>query len=165
MAEVTSFPSGIHTGLSSEHRALMAQGLSCLLADTHTLYLNTHNFHWNVTGPLFPTLHAMFLTQYNELWSALDPLAERIRALGHPAPGSCRQFLDLASVPDAPAVPPRALEMVRILVQGHETVARNARGLVARAGEADDQATADLLTQRLAVHEQTAWMLRSLLED
>ena len=131
----------------------------------YTLYLKTHNFHWNVTGPMFNTLHAMFMTQYTELWGAVDPIAERIRSLGHPAPGSYAQFGKLASVPDAPATPPKALEMVRILVTGHEAVARTARSLFPLADKAGDEPTADLLTQRLTVHEQTAWMLRSLLEE
>ncbi len=165
MADVTSLVPRINTGINDEHRAAIAQGLSRLLADTYTLYLSTHNFHWNVTGPMFNTLHAMFMAQYSELWTAIDPIAERIRALGHPAPGSYAQFTALASVPDAPAVPPKALEMVRLLVLGHETVARTARSLFELVDGAGDQATADLLTQRLAVHEQTAWMLRALLED
>jgi starvation-inducible DNA-binding protein len=158
-------PASIDIGLSEQDRSAIAAGLSRLLADTYTLYLTTHNFHWNVTGPMFNTLHAMFMQQYTELWNAVDPIAERIRALGHVAPGSYAQFGKLASVPDAPAAPPKALEMVRILVKGHEAVARTARELFPRADAAHDEPTADLLTQRLAVHEQTAWMLRSLLED
>jgi starvation-inducible DNA-binding protein len=114
---------------------------------------------------MFNTLHAMFMTQYTELWNAVDPIAERIRALGHAAPGSYAQFGSLATVPDAPATPPKALEMVRILVQGHEAVARTARELFPLVDEANDQPTADLLTQRLDIHEKTAWMLRSLLEE
>lgn len=165
MAEVTSLVPRINIGISDEHRAAIAQGLSRLLADTYTLYLTTHNFHWNVTGPMFQTLHAMFMVQYNELWAATDPIAERIRSLGHAAPGSYRQFAELASVPDVPPSPPKALEMVRILVLGHEAVTRTARGLFGLVGDAGDEATADLLTQRLAIHEQTAWMLRALLED
>jgi starvation-inducible DNA-binding protein len=155
----------INIGIGEKDRAAISKGLSQLLADTYTLYLTTHNFHWNVTGPMFNTLHAMFMTQYTELWGAVDPIAERIRSLGHPAPGSYAQFGKLASVPDAPATPPKALEMVRILVTGHEAVARTARGLFPLADKAGDEPTADLLTQRLTVHEQTAWMLRSLLED
>ena len=155
----------INIGISENDRAAIAQGLSRLLADTYTLYLTTHNFHWNVTGPMFNTLHQMFMVQYTELWNAVDPVAERIRSLGQPAPGSYAQFSQLASVPDAPASPPKALEMVRILVQGHEAVARTARELFPLADKANDQPTADLLTQRLTVHEQTAWMLRSLLEE
>ena len=119
----------INIGISEKDRAAIAGGLSSLLADTYTLYLTTHNFHWNVTGPMFNTLHQMFMGQYTELWNAVDPVAERIRSLGHSAPGSYAQFSKLASVPDAPAVPPKALEMVRILVKGHEAVARTARGL------------------------------------
>ena len=155
----------INIGISDKDRAAIAQGLSRLLADTYTLYLTTHNFHWNVTGPMFNTLHAMFMVQYTELWNAVDPIAERIRSLGHVAPGSYAQFGQLATVPDAPTQPPKALEMVRVLVQGHEAVARTARSLFPLADKASDEPTADLLTQRLTVHEQTAWMLRSLLEE
>ena len=155
----------INIGISEKDRAAIAQGLSRLLADTYTLYLTTHNFHWNVTGPMFNTLHTMFMTQYTALWTAVVPVAERIRALGHPAPGSYAQFSQLASVPDVPVTPPKALEMVRILVQGHEAVARTARELCPMADKARDEPTADLLTQRMTVHEQTAWMLRSLLEE
>jgi len=156
---------GIHIGIGEKDRAAIADGLSRLLADTYTLYLTTHNFHWNVTGPMFNTLHAMFMAQHTELWNAVDPIAERIRALGHPAPGSYAQFGKLATVADAPATPPKALEMVRVLVKGHEAVARTARDLFPVVSEANDQPTADLLTQRLDIHEKTAWMLRSLLED
>ncbi len=154
----------IHIGISEQDRAAIAGGLSRLLADTYTLYLTTHNFHWNVTGPMFNTLHTMFMAQYTELWNAVDPIAERIRALGHPAPGSYKAYAALASVPDAPEKAPKALEMVRILVDGHEAVARTARGIFPLADAASDEPTADLLTQRLDVHEKTAWMLRSLLE-
>ena len=157
--------STINIGISDKDRGAIAAGLSRLLADTYTLYLTTHNFHWNVTGPMFNTLHLMFMTQYTELWNAVDPVAERIRSLGHPAPGSYAQFGALASIKDVPATPPKALEMVRILVEGHEAVARTARGIFPLADKAGDEPTADLLTQRLAVHEQTAWMLRSLLEE
>jgi starvation-inducible DNA-binding protein len=155
----------INIGISTKDRAAIADGLSHLLADTYTLYLTTHNFHWNVTGPMFNTLHQMFMVQYTELWAAVDPIAERIRSLGHAAPGSYAQFSALASIKDAPAVPPKALEMVRTLVEGHESVARTARGIFPIADKAGDEPTADLLTQRLTVHEQTAWMLRSLLEE
>ena len=155
----------INIGISGKDRATIAAGLSHLLADTYTLYLTTHNFHWNVTGPMFNTLHTMFMTQYTELWNAVDPVAERIRALGHAAPGSYEQFSKLSSLPDAPAAPPAALDMVRVLVEGHEAVARTAREVFPLADEANDQPTADLLTQRLDVHEKTAWMLRSLLEE
>ena len=154
----------INIGISEKDRGAIAVGLSHLLADTYTLYLTTHNFHWNVTGPMFNTLHTMFMAQYTELWTAVDPIAERIRSLGHAAPGSYAAFGKLASIPDAPTTPPKALEMVRVLVDGHEAVARTARGIFPLADKASDEPTADLLTQRLAVHEQTAWMLRSLLE-
>ncbi len=155
----------INIGISEADRSAIAGGLSKLLADTYTLYLTTHNFHWNVTGPMFNTLHSMFMTQYTELWNAVDPVAERIRSLGHTAPGSYAEFSKLASIPDAPATPPKALEMVRVLVTGHEAVARTAREIFPLADKAGDEPTADLLTQRLTVHEQTAWMLRSLLEE
>ena len=155
----------IDIGISDDDRAAIAEGLSKLLADTYTLYLTTHNFHWNVTGPMFNTLHVMFMEQYTELWNAVDPIAERIRSLGHPAPGSYAQFGQLASIADVPAIPPKALEMVRILKEGHEAVARTARSVFPQADKAGDEPTADLLTQRLTVHEQTAWMLRSLLEE
>ena len=155
----------IDIGIGTEDRAAIAAGLSRLLADTYTLYLTTHNFHWNVTGPLFNTLHTMFMAQYTELWNAVDPIAERIRSLDHVAPGSYAQFGRLASVPDAPELPPKALAMVRLLVEGHEAVARTARSLLPLADKAGDEPTADLLTQRLGVHEQAAWMLRSLLQE
>ena len=155
----------INIGINDGQRQAITQGLSHLLADTYTLYMTTHNFHWNVTGPMFNSLHDMFMAQYTELWNAVDPIAERIRALGHHAPGSYAQFAKLSSLPDAPATPPKALEMVAILAQGHEAVARTARGLYDVVGEANDEPTADLLTQRIAVHEQTAWMLRSMLEE
>ena len=162
---VKSNPPAINIGIADKDRAAIAKGLSKVLADTFTLYLTTHNFHWNVTGPMFNSLHAMFMAQYTELWTAVDPVAERIRSLGHPAPGSYAQFSEFSSVPDAPANPPKAVEMVRILVQGHEAVARTARAIFPLVDKAGDEPTADLLTQRLTVHEQTAWMLRSLLED
>ncbi len=155
----------INIGISEKDRAAIAKGLSHLLADTYTLYLTTHNFHWNVTGPMFNTLHTMFMDQYTELWNAVDPIAERIRSLGHIAPGSYAAFGKLSSLDDVPAQPPKALEMVRILVEGHEAVARTARGMLDLVDDADDEPTADLLTQRLTVHEQTAWMLRALLEE
>jgi len=155
----------INIGIGEKDRAAISAGLGRLLADTYTLYLTTHNFHWNVTGPMFNTLHEMFMLQYTELWNAVDPVAERIRALGHPAPGSYAQFGALTSLPDVPAVPPKALDMVRILVEGNEAVARTARELFPAVDKAGDEPTADLLTQRLTVHEQAAWMLRSLLED
>jgi len=155
----------IDIGIDDKDRAEIAQGLSKLLADTYTLYLTTHNFHWNVTGPMFNSLHAMFMDQYTELWNAVDPIAERIRALGHAAPGSYAQFGKLSSLPDVPAEPPKAMKMVAILADGHEAVARTARKAFARVDKAHDQPSADLLTQRLNVHEKTAWMLRSLLDE
>ncbi len=163
----TASPPGlaIDIGISVADRGAIAGGLSRLLADTYTLYLTTHNFHWNVTGPMFNTLHTMFMTQYTELWNAVDPIAERIRSLGHAAPGSYAQFESLTSLPDAPAVPPKAMVMVKVLVDGHEAVARTARAIFPMAANANDQPTADLLTQRLDIHEKTAWMLRSLLEE
>ena len=155
----------IDIGIEAPERKRIADGLAHLLADTYVLYLKTHNFHWNVTGPMFNTLHLMFMTQYTELWAAVDPIAERIRSLGHVAPGSYAQFSSLASLKDAPAKPPAALDMVRILADGHEAVARTARGIFPVADKANDEPTADLLTQRLTVHEQTAWMLRAVLES
>ncbi len=157
--------SAINIGINDKDRAAIAKGLSHLLADTYTLYLTTHNFHWNVTGPMFNTLHLMFMGQYTELWNAVDPIAERIRSLGHVAPGSYADFGKLASIADAPSQPPKALDMVRLLVQGHEAVARTARELFPVVEKAGDEPTCDLLTQRMTVHEQSAWMLRSLLED
>ena len=154
----------IDIGIDKGDRQKISDSLSKVLADAFTLYLKTHNFHWNVTGPMFNTLHLMFMTQYTELWNAVDPVAERIRSLGHPAPGSYAQFARLSSIKDVPEDPPKALEMVKILVEGHEAVARTARGIFPLVEKAGDEPTADLLTQRLAVHEQTAWMLRSLLE-
>jgi starvation-inducible DNA-binding protein len=154
----------INIGIDEADRASIAQGLSRLLADSYTLYLTTHNFHWNVTGPMFNTLHAMFMQQYTALWTSIDDIAERIRALGHFAPGSYGAFGKLASVPDAPGEPPKAMEMVRILVKGHEAVARTARELLPTVDKAGDEPTMDLLTQRLEFHEKTAWMLRSMLE-
>ena len=155
----------IDIGIKGKDRGAIADGLSHLLADTYTLYLTTHNFHWNVTGPMFNTLHLMFMEQYTELWNAVDPVAERIRSLGHPAPGSYAQFGELSSIRDVPTSPPKALDMVAILVEGHEAVARTARSIFPAAEKANDEPTADLLTQRLTVHEQTAWMLRSLLQE
>lgn len=155
----------INIGISEADRASIADGLSHLLADSYTLYLTTHNFHWNVTGPLFNTLHAMFMQQYTDLWNSIDDIAERIRALGHYSPGSYAAFGKLASVPDAPTEVPKAMEMVRILVKGHEAVARTARELVPTVDKAGDEPTMDLLTQRLDFHEKTAWMLRSMLEE
>ncbi len=150
-------------GIPEARRAEIAAGLSRLLADTYTLYLKTHNYHWNVTGPMFNTLHQMFEQQYNELALAVDEIAERIRALGHRAPGSYREFLALTSIEEETATPD-AMTMIAKLVQGQEAVIRTARGLIPLASDAHDEPSADLLTQRLQVHEKTAWMLRSLLD-
>jgi starvation-inducible DNA-binding protein len=151
-------------GIAEKDRARIARGLSGLLADSYTLYLMTHNFHWNVTGPMFNTLHLMFMQQYTEQWNALDLIAERIRALGHPTPGTYKEFVKLASIREIEGVP-KAMEMVRHLVSAQEATARTARGLFPMVDAANDQPTADLLTQRLEVHEKTAWMLRSLLDE
>jgi starvation-inducible DNA-binding protein len=150
-------------GINEQDRAEIAQGLSRLLADTYTLYLKTHNFHWNVTGPMFRTLHLMFEEQYNELALAVDSIAERIRALGFPAPATYSEFARLSSIPETAGVP-KAEEMIKLLVDGHEAVCRTARGVFPVIEKASDEPSADLLTQRLQVHEKTAWMLRSLLE-
>ena len=145
----------VDTGISAKDRAKIAAGLSRLLADNHTLYLKTHNFHWNVTGPMFNTLHLMFETQYNELWLANDAIAERIRSLGHPAPGTYREFVKLASIKESEGVP-KATEMIRNLVAAQEATARTARSLFPLVDKANDQPTMDLLTQRLEIHEKTA---------
>ncbi len=154
----------INIGISDSDRQKIAQGLSALLADSFALYLMTHNFHWNVTGPKFNDLHNMFMGQYTEQWNALDIIAERIRALGHPAPGTYKEFLKLASIKEVDGVP-KALDMVRHLVAAQEATARTARKLFPLVDAANDPPTADLLTQRLEIHEKTAWMLRSLLEE
>lgn len=153
----------IDIGISDKDRAAIAEGLSRVLADTYTLYLMTHSFHWNVTGPMFNTLHTMFMTQYTELWNAADPIAERIRALGHYAPGTYREYSKLSSISEPEAIP-AALDMVALLVKGHESVARTIRSVFPHAEKASDEPTCDLLTQRLDIHEKTAWMLRSLLQ-
>ena len=153
----------IDIGIEPAQREEIAGGLSRVLADTYTLYLKTHYFHWNVTGPMFQTLHLMFEVQYNELWLATDLVAERIRALGHPAPGTYKQFAALSSIAEDDGVP-KATDMIHRLVEGHETVARTARTVFRAAEAASDQPTCDLLTQRMQIHEKTAWMLRSLLE-
>jgi len=150
-------------GINEQDRADIAQGLSRLLADTYTLYLKTHNFHWNVTGPMFRTLHLMFEEQYNELALAVDAIAERIRALGFPAPATYSEFARLSSIPETAGVP-KAEDMIKLLVDGHEAVCRTARGVFPVVDKASDEPSADLLTQRLQIHEKTAWMLRSLLE-
>ena len=154
----------IDIGIAKEDRAAIADGLSRLLADTYTLYLKTHNFHWNVTGPMFNTLHLMFEGQYNELALAVDSIAERIRALGFPAPGTYAAYARLSSIKEEEGVPD-AQEMIRLLVQGQEAVVRTARSIFPLADNVADEPTADLLTQRMQVHEKTAWMLRSLLAE
>lgn len=156
--------SHIDIGIPEKKRKEIADGLSHLLADSYTLYLSTHNFHWNVTGPMFNTLHLMFMDQYTELWNSLDLIAERIRSLGLPAPATYAQFSKLTSIEEPEGVP-KAKDMIKILVEGHEAVAKTARSIFPVADEGGDEATLDLLTQRLQVHEKTAWMLRSLLED
>lgn len=153
----------INIGIDHDARIEIAGGLSRVLADTYTLYLKTHNFHWNVTGPLFNSLHLMFEEHYTELATAVDEVAERIRALGEPAPGSYSAYARLSSVPEETGTP-NATDMIRQLVADHETVARTAREVFPLAEKASDEPTADLLTQRMQVHEKTAWMLRSMLE-
>ncbi|MEE8209045.1 MAG: Dps family protein [Nitrosomonadaceae bacterium] len=150
-------------GINEKDRAEIANELSKLLADTYSLYLKTHNFHWNVTGPMFQTLHLMFETQYNELALAVDLVAERIRSLGFPAPGTYSEFARLSSIRETSGEP-KAEEMIQLLVEGQETIVRTARSVFPVAEKASDEATADLLTQRIQLHEKTAWMLRSLLE-
>ncbi|TXG92969.1 MAG: DNA starvation/stationary phase protection protein [Rhodocyclaceae bacterium] len=154
----------IDIGINERDRKKIADGLSRLLADSYTLYLKTHNFHWNVTGPQFNSLHNMFMTQYSEIWNALDMIAERIRSLGYPAPGSYKQFVALSSIPEEEGVP-KAKDMIRQLVAGQEAVTRTAREVFKVVEKANDQPTADLLTQRMEIHEKNAWMLRSLLEE
>ena len=154
----------IDIGINEKDRKAIAKGLSGLLADSYSLYLMTHNFHWNVTGPMFNTLHTMFMAQYTEQWAALDLIAERIRALGEPAPGTYKEFLKLTSIQEVSGIP-KAMDMVRYLVKAQEATAKTARKLVPLVEKANDQPTADLLTQRLDIHEKTAWMLRSILEE
>ena len=154
----------IDIGIPAKDRKEIADGLSRLLADTYTLYLKTHNFHWNVTGPMFNTLHLMFEAQYNELALAVDLIAERIRALGYPAPGSYKAYAGLSSIKEADGVPP-AKTMIAQLVKGQEAVVKTARSIFPAVERANDEPTADLLTQRMQVHEKTAWMLRSMLEQ
>lgn len=151
------------TGIAADDRRKIADGLSRLLADSYTLYLKTHNYHWNVTGPLFSTLHTMFEQQYTELATAVDEIAERIRALGHPAPGSYKAFAGLTSIEEEDGVP-SAEDMLRQLVAGQEAVVRTAREIFPLADGANDEPTADLLTQRMQLHEKNAWMLRAMLE-
>lgn len=151
------------TGISPKDRAAIAKGLSRLLADTYVVYLKTHNFHWNVEGPMFQTLHQMFMEQYTEAWNAIDLVAERIRSLGHYAPGTYREYLELSRVKETPGVP-KAFDMVKQLIDGQEAVVKTARELLPLAEGADDQPTLDLLSQRMQIHEKNAWMLRSLLK-
>ena len=164
MANKKAKSPNIDIGITETDRKKIVAGLSGLLADSYTLYLMTHNFHWNVKGPQFNSLHLMFMGQYTEQWNALDLIAERIRALGFPAPGTYKEFVKLATIKEVEGVP-SADDMIRHLVAAQEATARTARKLFPVVAEADDQPTADLLTQRLEVHEKTAWMLRSLLED
>ncbi|MFM7122002.1 MAG: Dps family protein [Fluviibacter sp.] len=154
----------IDIGIPEKDRKAIAAGLSRLAADNFTLYLKTHFFHWNVTGPMFQTLHLMFETQYNELWLASDAIAERVRALGFPAPGTYEDFAKLTVIKSTKGVP-KAVDMIKQLVAGHEATVRTARALFPEVEAANDEATADLLTQRIQIHEKTAWMLRSLLEQ
>lgn len=156
-------PMPVNIGIPEDQRQAIADGLSRVLADTYTLYLKTHNYHWNVTGPMFNTLHLMFEGQYNALALAVDEIAERIRALGFPAPGTYSQYAALSEIEERTDIP-TAEEMVADLVKGHETVARTARAVFPAADAASDEPTADLMTQRMQEHEKTAWMLRSLLE-
>jgi starvation-inducible DNA-binding protein len=155
--------SKIDIGINNQDRKVIADGLARLLADTYTLYLKTHNFHWNVTGPMFQTLHLMFETQYNELALAVDLIAERIRALGYPAPGTYSEYARLSSIKETDGVP-KAEQMIGLLVEGQEAVVRTARSIFALVDKVHDEPTADLLTQRMQLHEKNAWMLRSLLE-
>ena len=164
MKEKKTKPLAVDIGITEADRKKIAEGLSALLADSYTLYLMTHNFHWNVTGPQFNSLHNMFMTQYTEQWNALDIIAERIRSLGFPAPGTYKEFIKLASIKEVEGVP-KATDMIRHLVAAQEATARTARKLFPIVDEANDQPTADVLTQRIDVHEKTAWMLRSLLEE
>ena len=154
----------IDIGISEADRASIASGLSRLLADSYTLYLKTHNYHWNVTGPQFSTLHTLFETHYTELAVAIDEIAERIRALGHHAPGSYKAFAALSTIEEEDDQP-SARQMIERLVAGQEAVARTARSVVPITDAANDEPSADLLTQRMQIHEKNAWMLRSLLEQ
>ena len=154
----------IDIGIDEKDRKAIAEGLSKLLADSYTLYLMTHNFHWNVTGPMFNTLHLMFMGQYTEQWAALDLIAERIRALGEHAPATYKEYSKLTSIEEVSGVP-KAMEMVKLLVKAQEATSKTARKLFPLVEKAGDQPTADLLTQRQNIHEKTAWMLRSLLQD
>jgi starvation-inducible DNA-binding protein len=153
----------MNTGISEQDRSKIAEGLSRLLADTYTVYLKTHNFHWNVEGPMFQTLHVLFMEQYTETWNAIDLIAERIRSLGHYAPGTYKEFQKLASIQETEGVP-KATRMIELLIEGQEAIVRTARSILPVADQAHDEPTLDLLTQRMQVHEKNAWMLRSLLQ-
>jgi starvation-inducible DNA-binding protein len=159
---IKNYSEKINIGIEEIDRKKIAGGLSSLLADSYTLYLKTHNFHWNVTGPNFSTLHAMFMTQYTDLATAVDLIAERIRALGFPAPATYAEFSELAAIREHRGVP-HAREMIAALLDGQEAVIRTARKLIPLVNEFHDLTTADLLTQRMQIHEKNAWMLRSLL--
>lgn len=154
----------IDIGISSEDRAAISGVLSNMLADSFMLYLKTHNYHWNVTGPMFQTLHVLFMDQYTELWNALDEIAERIRSLGFHAPGTFKEFARLTSIEESEAVL-NADGMIRAIISGQEAVARSARAALRVADQADDQASVDIMVQRLQVHEKNAWMLRSLIDN
>ncbi|MBK8063841.1 MAG: DNA starvation/stationary phase protection protein [Betaproteobacteria bacterium] len=154
----------MNTGISTKDRAKIAEGLSRLLADTYTVYLKTHNFHWNVEGPMFQTLHILFMEQYTEAWNAIDLIAERIRSLGHYAPGTYKQYQKLASIKETEGIP-SAKKMMELLIEGQEAIVRTARSVLPLADKASDEPTLDLLTQRMQVHEKNAWMLRSLLKS
>ena len=153
----------MNTGISEKDRAKISAGLSRLLADTYTVYLKTHNFHWNVEGPMFQTLHILFMEQYTEAWNAIDLIAERIRSLGHYAPGTYSEFQKLASIKETEGVP-KATRMIELLIEGQEAIVRTARSVLPVADKASDEPTLDLLTQRMQIHEKNAWMLRSLLQ-
>lgn len=155
----------INIGIAQEDRKVICDNLSRLLADSYILYLKTHNFHWNVEGPMFNTLHIMFMEQYTELWNALDLIAERIRALGSYAPGSYKKYSQLSSIPESEDHKVAARDMIKQLLDGHEAVAKTARSIFPIAEKSNDEATMDLLTQRLQIHEKTAWMLRSLIAE
>lgn len=154
----------LNTGLDANARTAVAEALNGVLADTYVLYQKTHGYHWNVTGPQFPVLHVMFEAQYREMWAALDEIAERVRALGSFAPASGRAFASLASIESAEKTPPKAADMIRNLLDGHETLIRRAREALDTATDANDAASADLLTIRVQTHEKTAWMLRATIE-
>ncbi|WNO61068.1 Dps family protein [Rheinheimera sp. MMS21-TC3] len=151
----------VNIGITQEQRKSIAEGLAVLLADSYTLYLKTHNYHWNVTGPMFQSLHTLFEGQYQELAVAVDDIAERIRALGEFAPGSYKEFAKITTIQEAEGTP-TAEEMIKDLVKGHEAIAKTSRNIVPIAGNASDEVTLDILTQRMTVHEKTAWMLRSM---